>query len=172
MVNAGVILLIPSRPIKWDNNFVHQAYLQHFHSSKTITTLYLERNSIGDEGTHHLANALKKNQVNDVHCIGIISSSSSFIVDHHDTESWAQPDRPWRSTSYWWCCKGQSSERGSLFTYYIWNITIRHRWLLCSILTVTKSAIKERVILVMLSRSIKWDKFSNYMLYVEYCHSS
>jgi len=88
-LNECITLLKSSGPIKWDNNFVHQAYLQHFHSSKTITTLYLERNSIGDEGTHHLANALKKNQVNDVHCVGIISSSSSFIVDHHDTESWA-----------------------------------------------------------------------------------
>jgi hypothetical protein len=63
---------------------------------KTLTTLNLRHNQIGDVGAQHLVNALEHNTVRLVLYSSVLKISASFNSDTHFVESQKKQDRPRR----------------------------------------------------------------------------
>ena len=80
-------------------------------SSQTLTTLDLWDNRIGDGGAQHLGEALRVNQVRhwSMKFLRLVTVST-IITDTHNTESFAQPYRRWRSAASRRGLAGESSE--------------------------------------------------------------
>ena len=97
----------------WD--IVH--YLSHF--VQALTHLNLWNNEIGTEGARSLTDALKVNQVRCAICSDNAWQSRPFRSDTHQSLSWRQQHRGWRSEILGGGVPNQSSANNNLLRRHI-----------------------------------------------------
>ncbi len=89
--------------------------------------MFLSDNYIGDEGAHHLSNALQINTVSHILTASILFLRSSFTVDTHNRESFGQKYRPRRGPRSGERVANEQSESHFQPIDYISTIIIHYR---------------------------------------------
>ena len=155
---------------RWDDFCALRSLIHQLHCTQTLTALDLQRNNIGVEGAHSLANALQMNMVRRLLCTSITYSPPSLHTDTHNAESSTEQHQRGRSTVFGGCFATEHGETTFVRIDHLFTTFIAHRHSQRWILAGTISAQKEHSLWRIHCRWTRWDDFCALRSLIHHLH--